>query len=320
MLFKPATPEVAYLKVGLYGLTGSGKTLSSLLFATALGRTVIFDTESSGSLYAPKKGRQREIELPSFDREATQDITRVTEGILQAYQEGYDAVVVDQLGHLWENAQETVLKGEEEAGSKAWHRYNSGGVILPMLWKKIKLLWKNFIHAALDTPIHVFMCGRLQALIEIGNGGSSVKYLGDRMAGEKEVMYEPTILFKMERMPRNNVKAVCEKDKTGYIQGKLFINPRIDIFADILKYLGKASHIKCPKGVDVKVATEGMHPSAKLLINLAVKAGYTKKEVTEIVQALRLEEIEAAKVEALHDKFPLFIEKKGGENKRGVVD
>lgn len=318
MKFQPARPEVGYLKVGMYGSPGSGKTFTSLLCATRLGKTLMVDTEQGSTLYAPHPEYPREKDFPSFDILHTRDIHQVTEAISEACKQGYDAVIIDQATHLWEFCQDDFLERERKQASKLYYDFERTGNFPFMAWKKIKKPWKKFVRVLLDTPIHIFITGRLVAEYEVGGGDgrASITKSGDRMGGEKDLEYEVHITLKLERLS-SKVKAYVKKDRSGTLSG-IIINPKGDIFDEVLKRLGK-EHKEIPQDVEFQESGKKLiHPEALLFAKLAMKGGATQDEVDEVLSTSSLIEIKNLNRELLVGKCVKFKkikeEKKHGKN------
>ena len=98
---KPATRQGVKPLVGFYGRSGSGKTMSALLFARGLvghkGRLVLVDSENGrGSLFADIiPGGYSVIDLDApFTPERYQDA-------IASAETSADCVVVDSLSHEW---------------------------------------------------------------------------------------------------------------------------------------------------------------------------------------------------------------------------
>lgn len=93
---KKASKKSARLRMALVGLSGGGKTYTSLLLAAALGqRVVVIDTErGSASKYADKFDFDV-LELDSFEPRT------YCEAIHACEESGADVIVVDSLSHAW---------------------------------------------------------------------------------------------------------------------------------------------------------------------------------------------------------------------------
>jgi hypothetical protein len=106
--FQKAKSEQAYFKVALYGKTGSGKTLTSLLWAEGLaareGKRVAFvDTERGSEFYS--------IDIPErtvhpkafdFDRLITRSLMETLVAVESIDPSTHGVLVIDSITHLWE--------------------------------------------------------------------------------------------------------------------------------------------------------------------------------------------------------------------------
>ena len=275
-MLERATTEQAFLKIGMYGGPGAGKTFTALKCATALGRTALLDTERGSDFYAADF---------SFDVFHTKEISRASEVLREAVDQKYDCLIVDQITHYWESAQEEYIAGEHEKMSKAWAAIEKNQQIPFQGWRFIKRPYKRFIHELISAPIHVFMLGRLAIEYEVSGSGEPKK-VGERMDAEKATPYEPHVLIKMEFMRKTKKwMAYIEKDRSGTIQGELFTNPGIEMLEPVLAKLGKV-HKGVPEGKeDTAEGTFGTRddaePSQLKLIRVLAKKGGIDNEVVE---------------------------------------
>ncbi len=229
-MLQRATTEQAFLKVGIYGGPGSGKTLTALKCACALGKTAVIDTEHGTDFYAADF---------EFDVEKTRSIDAVYDTLELAIKEKYDCFIIDQLTHVWESVQDEILAREQKKGSKIWQTYEKSGNMNWTIWKYIKRPWRDLMRELLNAPLHVFILGRASSEYEVLPSGDPKK-TGERMDAEKSTPHEPHILIKMEydKIKRANY-AFVEKDRSRTIQGEIFKNPDISMFAGVMLKLGK---------------------------------------------------------------------------------
>jgi hypothetical protein len=98
-LFKKAERRRVFLKLGITGGPGDGKTFSGLRLATGLSagkRFCVIDTENgSASLYADRFDFDVLTMEPPFSDD------KFVAGIAGAVAEGYAAVFIDSLSHSW---------------------------------------------------------------------------------------------------------------------------------------------------------------------------------------------------------------------------
>jgi len=238
--FRKAKAEQAALKMGLYGPPGSGKTFTALLLAEGLaratGKRVAFvDTERGTDFYS-QAVPTRKVHPEAFDFDAlyTKSLTEVNEAVKKLKPEEYGVVVIDSITHLWEAAIASYSGRQTSVGSIPMHA-----------WGKIKRPYKELMAFLLSTPMHVFILGRQGTVFETDEETEELKAVGVKMKAEGETPYEPHILIRMEviRPKKTNevadIVAYAEKDRTGVLAGRSFVNPNFDsICKPLLGLLG----------------------------------------------------------------------------------
>lgn len=226
VFFKKAVGEQAFVKVGMYGVTGSGKTFTGLLGAEGLakhsgGRVAYVDTERGTDFYC-QTVKAREIHPEAFDFDAlyTRSIAECIEAVKHLDPKVYSVVVIDSISHIWDAAQ-NAYRGK---------RTSLGGIPMPA-WPKIKKPYKELMTLLLGLPMHVIICGR-QGDDWSTNENGEMERVGVKMRAEKETAYEPHILIRMEAIKNSKhkhkqalIQAFVEKDRTGILAGKIVENP-----------------------------------------------------------------------------------------------
>lgn len=244
--FQKAKAEQAALKIGVYGPPGSGKTFTSLLMAEGLsnasGRRVAYvDTEHGTDFYC-KAVPTRAVHPAAFDFDAmyTRSITEVIAAVNGLKPAEYGVVVLDSITHLWEAAM-AAYRGP---------RTKTGGIPINA-WGRIKKPYKELMASLLSMPMHVIICGRQGLVYEKNEETEESEVVGVKMRAEGETPYEPHILIRMEtvRAAKTNeissVIAYAEKDRTGVLSGRSFINPTFATLCQPLMGLlgGTQAHI-----------------------------------------------------------------------------
>lgn len=239
--FRKAKPQQAAIKLGMYGPAGSGKTFTSLLIAEGLaqatGKRIAFvDTEHGSDFYCAAV-RDRRTHPGAFDFDAlyTRSITETLQAVQTLRTSEYGVVVIDSITHLW------------EACIAAYGgRQTSAGTIPMHAWGKIKKPYKDLMTILLSSPLHVILCGRQGTEYATDEETEELKAVGVKMKAEGETPYEPHILIRMEAVkPRKtneiaDILAYVEKDRTGVLAGRTFVNPTYgDMIAPILGLLGE---------------------------------------------------------------------------------
>lgn len=228
-MLKKATNKMAYAKVGLYGTAGSGKTRTASEIAIGLHKAIgskkpiaAFDTEPAFSFV-----------LPLFDKAGiellVEDESRALEDLMRFMDEAEkvsDIVIIDSITHVWRDAQESFLKRLNESRKR-----NNRKPLLSLEfqhWRPIKAAWAEFTDRFLSSKMHVLVCGRAGNVYEYqdkddGTGKKELISTGTRMATEKELGYEPSLLIEMvgDRQDGKIINtAVIQKDRSDNLNGK----------------------------------------------------------------------------------------------------
>jgi hypothetical protein len=240
--FRKAKTEQAALKLGMYGLAGSGKTFTALLMAEGLAkisgkRIAYIDTERGTDFYCiPVKDRSFHPEAFDFDALYTRSITEVLTEVKKLDPAKYAVVIVDSITHLWEAVRNAYAGKLTKAGTIPFHA-----------WGGIKRPYKELINFLLNSPIHVIICGRQGNEFAEDPETEELKRIGVKMKAEGETPYEPHILIQMEAVknPKDKqatITAYAEKDRSGVLAGKVIAWPNFDnMIKPLLPYL-KADH------------------------------------------------------------------------------
>lgn len=238
--FRKAKAEQAALKMGIYGPPGSGKTFTSLLIGEGLGkitgkRVALVDTEHGSDFYC-QAVQTRAVHPEAFDFDAlyTRSITETLAAVKGLKTDEYGVVVLDSMTHLWQACIEAYVGRQTSAGTIPMHA-----------WGKIKKPYKELMTYLLSSPLHVVICGRQGTEYATDEETDELKAVGHKMKAEGETPYEPHILIRMEAIKpkRTNelamIVAYAEKDRTGVLAGRSFVNPSFDtICRPLLPLLG----------------------------------------------------------------------------------
>lgn len=236
--FRKAKAEQAALKVGIYGPPGSGKTLTSLLVAEGLAaltkkRVAYVDTERGTDFYC-KDVDARAVHPKAFDFDAlySRSLTEVLSSVKSLSPAEYSVVIIDSITHLWEAAIAAYGGRQTGAGTIPFHA-----------WGKIKKPYKELMNYLLSSQMHVIICGRQGVEYATNEETEELKAVGFKMKAEGETAYEPHILIRMEavRPTKTNevasIVAYAEKDRTGILSGRSFLNPTFDTLCKPLLHL-----------------------------------------------------------------------------------
>lgn len=236
-MLQKAVNKMAYAKVGLYGTAGSGKTRTAAEIAIGICQyskstkpVAMFDTEPAASFIIPlfeKAG----IEFLVYDQSrAFRDLMAFTEEA----QDVASVIIVDSITHIWRDLQESYLARINDDRK----RYNKRPLAALEFqhWGPIKRQWSEFTDIFLSSKVHMIVCGRAGNVYEYqekddGSGKKELITVGTKMATEKELGYEPSLLIEME-IQRDNGDiintAIVQKDRADRLNGKTIAFPNFE--------------------------------------------------------------------------------------------
>lgn len=166
---KPATRSGVIPLVGMYGKSGSGKTMSALLFMRGLigpkGRLTLIDSESGrGSLFADisEIGGYNVINIePPFSPDRYQ-------AALEVAQQNSDGVVIDSLTHEHNGEGGVLDMQEKELDRMAGTDYSKREACKMAAWIKPKIAHKKFVSYLLRCKVPLICCLRGEEKTHIG--------------------------------------------------------------------------------------------------------------------------------------------------------
>lgn len=227
-MLKKATNRMCYAKVGIYGDAGSGKTVTASKLAIGLHKqigstkpVVFFDTEPAASFVKPLFD-QAGIELLVADE--SRALTDLMQFMDEA-EEVSDIAIIDSISHVWRDAQESYIKKINDtrkayANKNNW-KFKPINQIEFQDWRHIKGAWAKFTDRYLSSKLHCFVLGRAGTIYEYQDndrtGKKELISTGTKMATEKELGYEPSLLIEMSKVVGKDTplvnRAFIEKDR-----------------------------------------------------------------------------------------------------------
>ena len=245
-LFKPAENTMAYLKMGVMGEAGSGKTHTGTLVAVGLVKylrdrgiagsdrpAMMLDTENGSSWIKPIFD-DAGIPLMVAKTRAFQDLVPA----VREAQATASVLLIDSITHFWEELKSSYL-------AKKSARFNRVVDLEFQDWAWIKGQWSTFSDAFVTSPLHIVMSGRLGWEYEHTKderGKKQIEKSAVKMQAEKGLGYEPNILVWMERDMDLQSKAVSRtatvlKDRSRRLDGKEFPNPTFATFLPHIEFM-----------------------------------------------------------------------------------
>ena len=263
--FKPATEAPSFLKCGIYGDPGTGKTYSASLVACGLAQRIgkapvlFLDTEG-GSVWV--RGIFEKVGVPFFVRRS-RAFKDLKSAVAEAERMG-GILLIDSVTHFWEEIREAFLKAKRERT-----RNPNARLELPD-WNVIKPTWGEFTTLFLNAQCHIVICGRGASVYEfIDREDDPAKKdmitSGTRMAAEKGLGYEPSLLIEMvsrQTVAAGKKKTITRiatvlKDRSDLLDGQQFEDPTFENFLPHIEYLNiGGSYV----AFDESRSSEGLFP------------------------------------------------------------
>lgn len=240
-LFTESENTSAFLKMGLLGFAGSGKTKTGSLTAIGLvqymrkkgiaaaERPVFFVDTETGSNWVRPDFESAGIKLFTAKTRAFSDlITAVNDAEAKA-----SVLMIDSISHFWKELGEAYMK-----------KKNRNRLVFED-WAFLKAEWGRFTDLFVNSNLHIILCGRagyeFDYATDEDTGKKNLEKTGIKMKAEGEMGYEPSLLVLMEReldmaTKINHHTAKVLKDRSTKLDGKEFPEPTFESF------LG---HIEC---------------------------------------------------------------------------
>lgn len=239
-----AVNRMAYAKIGIYGEAGSGKTFTAANIAVGLHQyaklqkpVAMFDTEPAASYIIPLF-EQAGIDFYVFDQSrALVDL----QGFIEEAEKECSIVIIDSISHVWREAQDAYLKKINDGRAKQ---------LKPPIyqlefhhWRPIKSAWQQFTDRYLSSKVHAIVCGRAGSIYEYQENDRGKKELittGTKMATEKEMGYEPSLLIEMIKHREGGRivnRALVEKDRANKLNGHEIDYPSFESFKPHFDFL-----------------------------------------------------------------------------------
>ncbi len=256
-LLTPAMNHTAYLKIGIQGFEGSGKTYLACNFAMGMSdlvkgsKVAFFDTEK-GSDFWVRKFDERKIHLHVLKSRSFADLITV---IQEAEKGGYSFLIIDSITHVWRELTEGYLNkmGKKHLTMKDWG--------------PLKAEWGRFTNLYVHSKLHIAMCGRAgyeYDFDEDEQGKKEIIKTGTKMKAEGETGFEPDLSIetfkvqlsetlsdrKKKKAAKGFINRCCIiKDRSDLMNGQIIDKPKFENFLSIVKSLNIGGEHAGPKSV-----------------------------------------------------------------------
>ena len=304
--------EQAYLKAGMLGFAGSGKTFTAMNIATGLHdyikstKPIAFISTEPGIDFIINDIKALGKSIVGGRSKAFIDLM----SLCRKAEKTADILIIDSISHFYEE----LIKAYQQKSGRQRMRVQD--------WAPIKQEWAQFTDFFLNAKIHIIMCGRAAweyDFKEDDEGVTEITKTGTKMRTEKELGYEPSLLIEMERARDDSGaigqafrhKAWVLKDRFNQINGKsfdfetkngVFLIPKV--FESFLPHISRLNLGGNHANVDVKAS------SKDLFINPESKSNiFKRKEIAlELIQNEITKRIPGRAAKDSQDKI-LLLEK-----------
>lgn len=286
-LFKPAKNESAFLKLGLMGSTGSGKTFTACLVARGVvelarerglayaNKPVMFIDSENGSDYVGDVFEEAGIELLVAKTKSFADLCAA----MKEAEANASFLIIDSVSAYWDEWKTTYQK------QKGRSRLQFED------FAAIKNKWREgFTDRFINSRLHVAMCGRLafeyDYTVDDETGKKNLEKTDVKMAAEKELGYETSLYVMMER--DRDIKtgetirtATVIKDRFRTLDGKTFVSPTFKTFAPhVLKLNLAGEH----HGVDLTRSSAELVPADAKRENYGIRRQIVVDELAALLE------------------------------------
>lgn len=244
--FKDLKNDAPYLKIGIEGFAGSGKTFLAASLAIGLHKRigsqkpiVVYDTERAfATIWDMFKDAGIEVKIR--ESRSLKDWAQTIEICKSGYS---DILITDSVSHIWSQFTTDYIEAKKK-------RLKNANVRLSFPdWGYLKPKWKeSFSDNIVNSHMHIIFTGRAtyeydhEEDEETGKM-SELRKTGIKMSAERETAYEPNLLVLMET--KENVigagkkevyrEATILKDRYRVIDGKTFKNPTFKDFEPVIE-------------------------------------------------------------------------------------
>lgn len=322
-LLKPAVNETAYLKIGILGFEGAGKTFLAAEFAQGMAnlgtkKVAWFDTEKSSDFYV-KKFKAAGIQLDVHKSRSFKDLVAI---IKEAEEGKYDFLIIDSISHVWRDLCDALKKSRGR------------GHLTMKDWDILKTEWRlNYTDRFTNSKLSIGMLGRAgyeYDMDEDEDGNQEIKKAGTKMKVETETGFEPDILIECFKAPKVSSTTVKGKKRVkkdrGFINKCVVLKDRNDVMngreIDMPKFKDFKQIIEClnlggaHRGVDLTRTSDGVFEDQDF--------SYAKKEklrtiyLEQLQEALILAKLDGTSKEAKEGRVTTLIKYFGTSAKTSI--
>lgn len=244
-MFTPATKTEGKLRLAIVGVAGGGKTLTSLLLATAMGgKVALVDTENgSASKYADRFTFDKVNLKPPFHPQ------KFIDAIQTAQTMGYRTIILDSLSAMWTGTGGIVnIVDDIASNSRSQNSF--------FAWNEGTTLYNELVNAILQSDINVIATMRSKqeyTLEKDEKGKVHPTRVGTKPIMRKDFEFEFDMVLTMDIQNRATVtKTRCDDLPMGTVIPK----PGAGLARTLMTWLIGAEWVEALSEAAVKFAAE----------------------------------------------------------------
>lgn len=260
---------VGFMKLGLYGDAGTGKTTTAVAVANGLvhhfklTKPIAFADSETGAEYVNRlsKDGNEALKVVGTGKNIVgpkpfRNFQKLLE-FLDWAEKNASVAIIDSITHYWQEVNSTYLasinkalaaKGKNPLMKLEIHHRDA-----------INQIWAQFTNRFLNSNLHVILCGRSANVWETDvneeTGRREFNVIGTRMKVGADTSYEPSIICQLERVYSGDHGqyrvATITKDRFGCMDGKQVANPTFEFFLPYVNLLTPTAENK----VDTETTT-----------------------------------------------------------------
>lgn len=220
--FKKATKYEAKLRMNLEGVSGSGKTYSSLAIGCALGsRVALLDTEhGSASKYSDI------FSFDSLELKPPYHPDRYVAAIKAAEDAGYDVLILDSLSHAWFGTG-GLLEIVDAISARTKNKFTA--------WADATPIQNKLVEAILNSKLHIIATMRSKAdyILETKDGKQVPRKVGMAAIQREGMEYEFDVVGEMDL----DNTLIIQKSRCPSLNGQVIKLPGKDVATILTEWL-----------------------------------------------------------------------------------
>jgi hypothetical protein len=278
--FKTAVREKERLRMAIDGPSGSGKSLTALRFACALGKKVaVIDTENRSSrLYLGEEWDGHKLAFEVCDLKDSYSPSEYTAVIEEAGRAGFDVLVIDSLSHAWEG-KDGALEIKDKSGDK--NTYTA--------WKTVTPMHNKMVGAILSSPCHVIVTMRSKQdyVLEKNDEGKMVpRKVGMAPVQRWGMEYEFTIYGSMDW---SHIMTIS-KSRCSAVADAIVVKPGAAFIEPVLRWLETGINVEVRKP-SPRIDDEQVAKIVELIGGLRIPLADFKKDLPKKFAVVEIHEL-----------------------------